>query len=123
MTARDAMSRGAKFCAAALVTSVFFINFINFCNWIYRCGCRSLWAGADTHCNVHRAGVRGCPFCAHGTSGYAFVLALILIPQFIVSWWPRQMGWLARLILTLLVFPAMGLIAAVVLGWADAYWV
>ena len=39
--------------AAAAFTSVFFIDF---CNLVYQCGCRSLWAGADAACNIHTHG-------------------------------------------------------------------
>ena len=96
--------------------------FINFCNWVFRCGCQSLWAGADAHCNIHAAAGHHCPFCHHGAATSAVMLFLILIPQALLSWWPARWDWRIRLILALLVFPVAGGIAAGVLGWFDGYW-
>lgn len=101
--------------------AVTFAFFINLCDLIYQCGCQSLWAGAAEHCNVHVAGVKHCPFCAHGNTGYASVLALVLIPQFLISWRYRW-NWRIRLIVAVLVFPAATVLAAVVMGLADGYW-
>jgi hypothetical protein len=113
------MKSVAIFLPAAAVTCTFFINL---CNWIYRCGCASLWAGADAHCNVHNATGRHCPFCAHGLAGYAAVLSLILIAQFVLSRWPPRWDWRLRSLLALLAFPAVISVAAAVLGWLDNYW-
>jgi len=113
------LQSSAIFAASAAVTCVFFINL---CNWIYQCGCQSLWAAAAAHCNVHNPNVRHCPFCAHGQTGYVVVLCLILIPQFALSWWPSQWGWRIRLMLVLLAFPLAALGAALALGWFDGYW-
>ena len=111
---------GAAIAAGSIaVTCVFFINL---CNLIYQCGCRSLWDGADRACNVHLAGVKHCPFCSYGAAGYAGVLALVLIPQLLVSWWPSRWDWRIRLMTALLVFPVMTAAVAVVLGIASGYW-
>jgi hypothetical protein len=107
------------FVPSAAVTCTFFINF---CDWIYRCGCRSLWAGAAAHCNVHDPGARHCPFCEHGAAVYIAVLSWILIPQLAVSVWPSRLDWPIRLALALLAFPVAGSIVAVALGWWDGYW-
>jgi hypothetical protein len=98
------------------------ILFLNFCNWVFRCGCASLWSGAADHCNIHMNGVHHCPFCAHGTPAYSVVLALILIPQFCFNWWLVRLNWFARLTVSLLAFPSVGLAIAAVMGWLDGYW-
>ena len=106
----------------AASTAATFTFFINLCNWIYRCGCESLWAAAAAHCNVHNPAVRHCPFCAHGDTGYTLVLSLILIPQIALSWWPARWAWQIRLMLALLAFPAAELAVALAFGWVDGYW-
>jgi hypothetical protein len=111
--------RLATFGVAASVTLAFFINL---CNAIFRCGCRSVWAGAADHCNIHVNGVKHCPWCSHGTEAYVSVLALVLIPQFLVSWWPAPWDWRLRLFAALLAFPVVGLLAALAFGWFDGYW-
>ena len=40
------------FAISFAVTCLFFINV---CDWMFDCGCHSLWAGADAMCNVHLA--------------------------------------------------------------------
>jgi hypothetical protein len=99
-------------------TSVFFINF---CAAIFRCGCRALWAGADTACNIHASHGHHCPWCAHGTAGYTAVMVLLCLPQLAVSLSP---GWgrLTKTLVALALFPAMGLVIALAFGWYDGYW-
>jgi hypothetical protein len=97
------------------------IFFINLCSWIFKCGCRSLWAGADMACNIHMAHGKHCPFCAHGWKGQALVMIAILVPQLVIalrSPWP----WLLRALAALAMFPLMEGLAALVLGWSDGYW-
>jgi hypothetical protein len=106
------------FAVSFLVTSAFFINL---CAAIFRCGCRALWAGADTACNIHAPHVHHCPWCAHGTTGYTAVMVLLCAPQLAVSLWPRW-GRLTRTLTALALFPAMGLVVALAFGWYDGYW-
>lgn len=113
------LQRLGVFAAAAGVTCALFIDY---CNLIFRCGCQSLWAAADAHCNIHHPSPPHCPFCAHGSAGYAIVLAWILLPQFALSWWPAGRSWVMRLVLAVAAFPVAAGIAAVGLGWFDGYW-
>ncbi len=101
------------------ITSLFIINL---CNAIYRCGCRSLWAGASSYCNIHMTGARHCPWCTIGNGGFGMVLTLILGPQLALSLWPRSWPWPARLALAILAFPVVGGLVAVALGWLRGYW-
>jgi len=101
------------------ITSLFIIDL---CNAIYRCGCRSLWAGASRYCNIHMAGMKHCPWCTIGTSGFALILALILGPQLALSFWPSRWPFPARLAVATLAFPAAGALVAVVAGWLAGYW-
>ena len=107
------------FAAAAAVTSLFFINL---CGTIFRCGCVSLWSGADAHCNTHLAGSRHCPWCAHGQVASTIPWALIVAAQAAVCFWPRPMHAGARLIAAMAAFPAAGTLIALAYGFATGYW-
>src|SRR5262249_41593711 len=98
------------------VTSVFFINF---CSMVFQCACRSLWAGADASCNVHRMGVHHCPWCAHNP---ALAYLAMIVPQALISFWPSAFSWPARLAGAALAFPLFGGAAALVYGLASGYW-
>jgi len=107
------------FFAAAIVTSVLFINF---CNLVYQCGCKSLWAGAAEHCNIHNPQSRHCPWCNIGTLGSAGIYAGILAVQALVVFRWRGIGWWPRAIFALLAFPVTGAIFAFITGLAQGYW-
>jgi hypothetical protein len=107
------------FAAAATVTSVFFIDF---CAAVFRCGCASLWRGADAHCNVHAAFGRHCPWCAHGLAASIIPWALIVAAQASVAFLPRPMHGGVRLALSLALFPIAGGIVAAAYGLATGYW-
>jgi hypothetical protein len=95
--------------------------FINVCDWIFDCGCRSLWAGADAMCNVHIAESRHCPICSHGIAGYAVVMTAVGLPQLAASFWLSTNMW-ARTVICLLLFPAGMVVVGVVAGIWDGYW-
>jgi hypothetical protein len=106
------------FAISFVVTCVFFIDV---CNWIFDCGCHSLWAGADAMCNVHLAGARHCPFCSRGVLGYAVVMTAVSAPQFAVSFWARGSR-TTRALLCLVLFPAAMIAAGLLAGAYDGYW-
>lgn len=107
------------FLAAAAVSSVFFINF---CASVFRCGCVSLWNGADAHCNIHMAGARHCPWCASGTVASVIPWVLIVSMQAVVSFRPRPMKVGLRLGMALVAFPLAGALVALGFGLATGYW-
>jgi hypothetical protein len=100
--------------------SVLFI--INLCGLIYSCGCQSWWSGAAAHCNIHNLAGRHCPWCSHGTVGFNTVLGSVLVPQVVLSFYPIRVDWRLRLLGAFLVFPLIGLLEALALGWSDGYW-
>jgi hypothetical protein len=104
-----------------VLTSLFFIDL---CNFIYRCGCTSLWAGADAHCNIHhQAGTKHCPWCSHGYAGYALFFGAIVAPQIWTALrWKRGPLAAARLAVVLALFPIAGGAVALIAGWYDGYW-
>ena len=104
---------------AALVTSVFYINF---CDLVYQCGCRSLWNGADAFCNVHSHGSRHCPWCSIGLAGSTAVWAAIVGVQVFVATRPIPSNALARSLLAIAAFPLVGGVLALLIGLATGYW-
>jgi|SRR5579862_3395381 len=115
------VSRLAKFSPFLISFAVTCIFFINFCAWIFQCGCRSLWAGSDLACNIHAAHGHHCPWCKHGYAGYAVVMALMTAPQLAVTLFSRW-NWPVRTILAVTMFPVSGLAIAWVFGAIDGYW-
>lgn len=102
---------------SASVSGVFIIDL---CEAIFRCGCRSWWAGASTMCNVHRHGVKHCPFCASGTEAFLALLAIVIAVQGYLSFrpWPAS----TRLAASVIAFPVVAGIEALVLGLFSGYW-
>jgi hypothetical protein len=97
------------------------VFFINLCSWIFKCGCVSLWAGADMACNIHMAHGKHCPFCAHGWEGQSIVMVAMIVPQLLVSI-GTPWGWVVRTLTALAMFPAIESLAALAFGWSDGYW-
>jgi len=114
---RRALIAAAIFAISATLTNVFYINF---CSFVFECGCKSLWAGAALTCNIHAANGRHCPWCAHEKAGYA-VLALMLLAQIAISIQTSKSPWI-RLAGAIAAFPAVGGVAALALGLWDGYW-
>jgi hypothetical protein len=112
-------ARLLTFVAAAVVTSVFFIDL---CGFIFSCGCRSLWAGAADGCNIHHAGSRHCPWCSVGLAGGMLVFGAILSAQAAVAFLWTGGDWRMRLIFAIAAFPAAGGAIAVVMGLSMGYW-
>ncbi|PYT14291.1 MAG: hypothetical protein DMG59_17730 [Acidobacteria bacterium] len=111
-------ARLSPFLISFAVTCTFYINL---CAWIFKCGCRSLWAGADAACNIHALHGKHCPWCSHGQAGYAIVMVLLCAPQLAVSLWPRW-SWPVRIAAAVALFPAIGAVVALAFGWLDGYW-
>ena len=107
------------FAAALTVNSIFFINF---CATVFRCGCASLWNGADARCNVHSSGSHHCPWCSSGLAASVVPWALIATAQAAASFWPRQMPLPLRMFAAIAAFPAAGAVIAVVYGLVSGYW-
>jgi hypothetical protein len=110
--------RISPFLISFAVTCTFFINF---CSWIFQCGCRSLWAGAEMACNIHALHGRHCPWCSHGYAGDAVVMIGMCAPQLAVAMFTRW-SWTARTLAAIGMFPAMGSVIALIFGRIDSYW-
>jgi hypothetical protein len=111
----------SKWSPLALALGVDCLFFINLCSWIFKCGCKSLWAGADMACNIHMAHGKHCPFCAHGWPGQALIMAAIIAPQLLITL-RAPWTWAVRLLAALAFFPIVEGFAAFAFGWSDGYW-
>lgn len=116
--------RISTFVIGAAISLLFFINF---CDLVYQCGCRSFWNGAAEACNIHLADSRHCPWCSYGSWGLYLPASTILLGQAVLSFWPegarrgiRQR--LLRLLVVLLAFPVLGGLTALAFGLHSGYW-
>ncbi|MCX6596771.1 MAG: hypothetical protein NTV70_10430 [Acidobacteria bacterium] len=111
---------GKRVIGAAIPIGLNAAFIINLCDLVYRCGCRSWWAGAEAMCNIHQHGVRHCPFCSHGIALPAGVFAGVAAVQLWLSFrpWPP----VVRFGAAVAAFPLVGGASLLVLGLFDGYW-
>ena len=112
-------NRAWIFSTAAVPTAALSINF---CAWIFGCGCRSWWAGADAACNIHMPGAKHCPWCIYGGQGFVVAFGVILAAQAAVAFLPGRLAAATRLLIALGVFPAIGAVVAAFYAWISRYW-
>lgn len=117
---RPRKADGAVFAVSAAVTLVFFIDF---CGLLFQCGCRSWWAGAADHCNIHTAGVHHCPWCVMALGWQLATLGAILSSQAASALLlPARWPWYARLAGAVAAFPVSGAALGAVAGICFKYW-
>ena len=104
-----------KIAVFAILGAITWVFFIDLCNLYFQCGCRSLWAGAATYCNIHQHGVKHCPFCVLPSYGFNALVAMILLVQ---GYFLRREKWLWAVIS----FPLVAALQALALGWYRGYW-
>lgn len=109
---RPSALKAGGFLLLAAITCVFFIDL---CGLYFQCGCRSLWAGAASQCNIHHSGVKHCPLCLLPLEAFLAYIALILLAQGYLIWRDK---WLWAV----LAFPLLTALEALVLGWYRGYW-
>jgi hypothetical protein len=107
---------------AAVSVAISTVFFIDLCNAIYLCGCDHLWAGAADRCNIHQPTGKHCPWCAMPLSQVTGVYFGIVAPQVFVALRPAQWTRWRRFSLTLALFPLIGGLQALVIGWMTGYW-
>jgi len=95
---------------------------INFCAWIFGCGCRSWWAGASAHCNIHILAAKHCPWCIYDGQGFRVAFVLVLAAQAAVVFLPERIGLKYRFALAVAAFPLVGAAVAATYGWVSHYW-
>ena len=110
-----------KLLALAATASASWALFINFCNLVYQCGCRSLWAGAADHCNIHTLEGPHCPWCVDAWTG-PLVSGLVTLAQALVLLVPGRATLLTRSVAAALSLPVVGGALALIFGVARGYW-
>ena len=70
------MSWPRRLLVLALATALTAATGLPLCNAIFDCGCSWIFAGADAHCDIHRAGPPDCPVCANWLYGAPFFAAI-----------------------------------------------
>ena len=110
--------RAAVFAIAALITGVFLIDF---CGWIYSCGCQSFLRAGAANCNIHH-GPKHCPWCTHGGMGFVVSAAVVMLGQGWIAFRAVGPSLLVRLALCLAAFPVLGGLVAWFVGFSQGYW-
>ena len=115
---RLSWAKAAVFAAAAATACVFFIDW---CDFLFRCGCESLWAAAAAHCNIHEASPPHCPWCIeHGRYG-GMAFAAVVIAQAGAAFRPGPLT-PARVLTIFLAFPAAAALAGAPAALWTGYW-
>lgn len=104
--------------AAVGASGVFFIDL---CDAVFGCGCRSLWNGAAEACNIHLADGRHCPWCLYPRGG-AIAFSSVLFAQATAIFWPTRLGIWARLAIAMAALPLVGGAVALLQGLLWGYW-
>lgn len=113
--------KGIAIALAGCATSTIF--FIDFCNLVYRCGCKSLWNGAAEACNIHSQGTHHCPWCSIGNSGALAVWLTVVGAQSFIAVRSQRLPMVPRVILTFAAFPVVGGVLAFAIGLSLNYWI
>lgn len=110
--------RGLVFAVAATITCLFLVDF---CGWIFGCGCQSFWKAFDKYCNIH-SGPKHCPWCTHGGMGFLVSGLFVMGTQALVAFKGFGYSLLVRFALCLAAFPTIGGITAWIVGTLQGYW-
>ncbi len=98
-----------------------FALFVRFCDLVFDCGCRGLFAGSAAACNIHHAAAPHCPWCVEDGVHGQWAFALIIVAQVATCLWPGRVGPL-RALLAVLAFPAVGAAGGLAAGILTGYW-
>lgn len=98
------------------------VFFIDLCGAVFGCGCRSLWSGAATMCNVHAATPPHCPWCAHPGWGGAVAFFAIVAAQLATIYVPTRLAIGTRVLLAAAAMPVVGGAVGWLQGWLFGYW-
>jgi len=111
--------RHFAFLSAFAVSSALFVNW---CAVLFQCGCRSLWNGISTHCNIHAAAGPSCPWCEHPFAGGGVAFLALVLAQYAVVYRVSPTGFWRKAGLALAVFPVATGIVGLAQGWIWGYW-
>ena len=111
----------ARVACLALGLGVTYAFFIQYCDLLFDCGCRALWAGQAAHCNIHNPAPPHCPWCLDGGIRGQWTHAGIVVAQAALALWPGRFG-RVRAASVFLAFPVVGGLGALIAAVATGYW-
>eukprot|EP00929_Paragymnodinium_shiwhaense_P062220 TRINITY_DN31062_c0_g1_i2.p1 TRINITY_DN31062_c0_g1~~TRINITY_DN31062_c0_g1_i2.p1 ORF type:complete len:124 (-),score=9.35 TRINITY_DN31062_c0_g1_i2:476-847(-) len=63
------------------------------CDWMFKCGCKTLWNGGWSDCNIHNMhGNPRCPWCMPAFDGVSFHLTAYPAEKTQTSWPSRNLA-------------------------------
>ncbi len=107
------------FLLALVVTGVFFVDW---CAVVFQCGCRSLWNGIATYCNIHATTGPHCPWCAHPLARGGIAFAAAVVAQWAAVYRTSTSSFVKRPVLALVAFPLVSGLVALVQRFVWDYW-
>ena len=111
----------ARFACLTLALGVTYVFFIQYCDLLFDCGCRALWAGRAAHCNIHNPSPPHCPWCVDGGILGQWTHAGIVVAQAALALWPGRFGKL-RAASVFLAFPVVGGLGGLIAAMTTDYW-
>ena len=108
--------------ALAVCAGISALFIIDYCDLLFDCGCRSLWAGAAEHCNIHDPTTRDCPWCAAGLWGVLLPLGGVIAGQAVVLLAPGRLALRWRIAAALAAALVIGGGFGLGFGLAAGYW-
>ena len=116
-----------KHVAFLLVLAVTGVFFVDWCALVFQCGCRSLWSGITTYCNIHATTGPHCPWCAHPLAGGGIAFAAAVVAQWASVYRTTtssfiKPSFIKRLALALVAFPLASGLVALVQRFVWDYW-
>jgi len=110
---------GAVFAACAATA---YATLLNVCALLFQCGCQSWWSGAATHCNIHQAHARHCPWCTLAPDYFWTLFAAFLAAQAVAIVVARRRPLWQQCLSGLGAYLGAALLSALVLGLSQHYW-
>jgi hypothetical protein len=95
---------------------------MNVCALLFQCGCRSWWTGAATHCNIHQAGAKHCPWCTLDPNIFWGLFAGFVVCELAAVLFTRHRPWWQQFAAGVAAYLVAATLSAGVLGVFQHYW-
>ena len=102
--------------------AVMAVFFVDFCAFVFQCGCRSLWDAVSTYCNIHASSGPHCPWCEYPLTGGGVAFGVTLVAQWAAFFLPKGVRLGTRGLLAIIAFPLAAGAIALAQGLLWGYW-